>query len=60
MNYTYLLAALIIVVLVAIVIEEYTRSHCTSCGAKMDRYYDPEEDCELYQCPKCGRHYIKY
>jgi predicted RNA-binding Zn-ribbon protein involved in translation (DUF1610 family) len=24
----------------------------------MDKYYDPEEDAEVYQCPKCGRLYI--
>jgi predicted RNA-binding Zn-ribbon protein involved in translation (DUF1610 family) len=24
----------------------------------MEKYYDPEEDAEVYQCPKCGRCYI--
>ena len=60
MHYTYLFAAVILIVLAAIIIEEYTRSHCSSCGAKMDHYYDIEEDCEVYQCPNCGRSYIKW
>ena len=59
MNYIYLVTAAIIIVMISIIIEEYTRSHCSSCGAKMNRHYDPEEDCEIYQCPKCGRTYIK-
>ena len=58
MHYVYLSAAIIIAVMLSVIIGEYFKSHCSSCGAKMDRYYDPEEDCEVYQCPKCGRSYL--
>ncbi len=58
MNCIYIAAACFITMLLLIIIDEYRKSHCRHCGAKMNRHYDTEEDAEVWQCPKCGRSYI--
>jgi predicted RNA-binding Zn-ribbon protein involved in translation (DUF1610 family) len=52
------LACIFIVVLIAIAADIYLDRFCKKCGCKMNRFYDMEEDAEVYQCPKCGRCYI--
>ena len=49
--------ALIAAVIIAIYNIRHP-SYCRNCGSRMDRYFDPEEDAEVYQCPCCGRSYI--
>lgn len=58
MEYLYITLAVIIAIFISIIISEYRSRFCRDCGTKMDCYYDPEEDAEVYQCPCCGRSYI--
>lgn len=58
MTYIYIILAAIIMIVLSIIYEEYKSRFCKNCKAKMNRHYDPEEDCEVYQCPCCGRSYI--
>lgn len=58
MEYLYITLAVIIAIFISVIISEYRSRFCSDCGTKMDRHYDPEEDAEVYQCPKCGRSYI--
>ena len=48
----------LVLALACIGYDIYTRQFCKHCGSKMDRYYDIEEDAEVYQCPNCGRSYL--
>ena len=48
----------IIALIVGMMLIDYIRKVCPYCRTKMDSYYDPEEDAEVYQCPKCGRTYL--
>lgn len=52
------LGGIFLVVLLLIGLDIYRARFCRYCNAKMEKYYDPEEDAEVYQCPKCGRCYI--
>lgn len=58
MEYLYIALAVIIAIFISVIIEEYRSRFCRDCGIKMDRHYDPEEDSEVYQCPKCGRSFL--
>ena len=63
MNIKFVIAliALVILIIVCAVIESHMKQYCQDCGTKMDSFYDPDEDAEVYQCPKFGRSYlIKY
>lgn len=54
--FIFILAAA--VVALCIICERTFRRRCKKCGTLMDRYYDPEEDAEVYQCPNCGNCYL--
>lgn len=61
MEYTvYLCIAglVLLAIVIGIAIREFISRFCPDCGTKMDSFYDPEEDAEVYQCPVCGRSYI--
>lgn len=58
MNLILLMSVVMAVFLLMVYMDYYFKSHCRECGTKMDRFYDQEEDAEVYQCPKCGRCYI--
>jgi predicted RNA-binding Zn-ribbon protein involved in translation (DUF1610 family) len=47
-----------LLILLAIAAARYMDRFCKFCGCKMNRFYDSEEDAEVYQCPNCGRSYI--
>lgn len=55
--FTIIVAFFVAAVLI-IVLDRILRQYCRHCGTKMNRYFDPEEDAEVYQCPTCGRSYI--
>lgn len=59
MKTIYIILIIIVAVLFAIINEEIHKRFCTDCGARMDKHYDVEEDAEVWQCPRCGRSYIK-
>ena len=52
------LGGIFLVVLLLIGLDIYRTRFCRYCNTKMEKYYDPEEDAEVYQCSKCGRCYI--
>lgn len=58
MNTFYILAGAAIIIAVGFIISDLMSRYCSACGTRMDKSYDPEEDAEVYQCPKCGRSYI--
>lgn len=55
---TLIITGITAIVLLSIAIARYRRSYCRYCGAKMQKFYDIEEDDIVYQCPNCGRTYI--
>lgn len=59
MNQFIFFFSLLIIALASIGYDIYRRQFCKNCGSRMDHLYDVEEDAEVYQCPKCGRSYIK-
>lgn len=48
----------IVFTLIALAIYDLRHHPRCSCGARMDRHYDVEEDAEVFQCPRCGRCYL--
>ena len=44
--------------LLAIAAARYMNRFCKKCGRRMIKYYDSEEDAEVYQCPYCGSTYL--
>lgn len=58
MNIIVICIISLVIAIICIGYDIYTRTFCRNCGCKMSRFYDPEEDAEVYQCPKCGRSYI--
>lgn len=49
---------ILIVILLAISEDQYMKRFCKKCGCKMDKFYDAEEDAEVYQYPNCGSTYL--
>lgn len=49
---------LIIVVLPFVASGFFRDRFCKNCGTIMHIHYDPEEDDNIWQCPKCGRSYL--
>lgn len=47
-----------LLILLAIAAARYMDRFCKKCGCKMNKYYDQEEDAEVYQCPVCGSTYL--
>ena len=52
------IATAAILVIIVIAIDILKPRFCKSCGTKMNRFFDFEEDAEVYQCPQCGRSYL--
>lgn len=50
--------AITVVILLAIAEHRYMKRFCKKCGCKMYKFYDTEEDAEVYQCPNCGSTYL--
>lgn len=59
MNTVLVIITTIVVAIFGMMLIDYLRNICPYCRTKMEKYYDPEEDAEVYQCPKCGRAFIK-
>lgn len=47
-----------IIILLAISEHQYMKRFCKKCGCNMNKFYDAEEDAEVYQCPNCGSTYL--
>lgn len=59
MEIIYIMIIVVIAVLIAIINEEVRKRFCKDCGTRMELFYDIEEDAEVYQCPNCGRCYLR-
>ena len=58
---TIILIILVIMLFAAMALAIFDLTHpsrCKNCGTKMNRYYDADEDAEVWQCPVCGRSYL--
>lgn len=56
-----ILIILTILLIVSIALAIYDIKHpsrCKHCGTRMNRYFDADEDAEVFQCPCCGRSYL--
>lgn len=53
-----ILSCSLIATIILIIFDINHPSRCKHCGTRMDKYFDAEEDAEVYQCPCCGRSYI--
>jgi predicted RNA-binding Zn-ribbon protein involved in translation (DUF1610 family) len=54
----FILAIVAVMMIAIVIIDIIMPRYCKSCGTKMIRLYDEEEDAEVYQCPQCGRSYL--
>lgn len=59
MDLAFIITVEIILIVSLIVYEiRFRKQFCKRCGTRMDKYFDAEEDAEVYQCPMCGRSYL--
>lgn len=54
----FILAIVVVLTIAIVIVDVIAPRYCKSCGTKMIRLYDEEEDAEVYQCPQCGRSYL--